>query len=35
MSKGKYTVGFGQHYMAFTDDREDIHSFALTGAWRC
>lgn len=30
MSKGKYTIGFGQHYMAFTDDREDIHSFALT-----
>ncbi|WFD26582.1 hydroxymethylglutaryl-CoA synthase [Malassezia nana] len=30
VSKGKYTIGFGQHYMAFTDDREDIHSFALT-----
>lgn len=30
MSKGKYTIGFGQHYMAFTDDREDINSFALT-----
>lgn len=30
MSKGKYTIGFGQKYMAFTDDREDINSFALT-----
>lgn len=30
MSKGKYTIGFGQQYMAFTDDREDIQSFALT-----
>lgn len=31
VSKGKYTIGFGQQYMAFTDDREDIQSFALTG----
>ena len=30
VSKGKYTIGFGQQYMAFTDDREDINSFALT-----
>lgn len=30
VSKGKYTIGFGQQYMAFTDDREDIQSFALT-----
>lgn len=30
VAKGKYTIGFGQQYMAFTDDREDIHSFALT-----
>ncbi|KAL1660762.1 hydroxymethylglutaryl-coenzyme A synthase N terminal-domain-containing protein [Schizophyllum commune] len=28
-SKGKYTIGLGQEYMAFTDDREDINSFAL------
>lgn len=32
VSKGKYTIGFGQQYMAFTDDREDINSFALTSA---
>lgn len=32
VSKGKYTIGFGQQYMAFTDDREDINSFALSGA---
>lgn len=31
VSKGKYTIGFGQQYMAFTDDREDINSFALSG----
>ncbi|WFD34590.1 hydroxymethylglutaryl-CoA synthase [Malassezia cuniculi] len=30
VSKGKYTIGFGQKFMAFTDDREDINSFALT-----
>jgi len=29
--KGKYTVGLGQRYMVFTDDREDINSFALNG----
>jgi hydroxymethylglutaryl-CoA synthase len=28
--KGKYTVGLGQKYMACTDDREDINSFALS-----
>ncbi|KAG8962052.1 hypothetical protein FRC03_004641 [Tulasnella sp. 419] len=28
--KGKYTIGLGQEFMAFTDDREDINSFALT-----
>ena len=33
VSKGKYTVGLGQSYMAFVDDREDIHSMALTGMW--
>ncbi|KAF7308975.1 3-hydroxy-3-methylglutaryl coenzyme A synthase [Mycena kentingensis (nom. inval.)] len=27
--KGKYTIGLGQQYMAFADDREDITSFAL------
>ena len=32
VSKGKYTIGLGQEYMACTDDREDINSFALTGA---
>ncbi|KAG8994597.1 ATP-dependent 5'-3' DNA helicase hcs1 [Tulasnella sp. JGI-2019a] len=30
VSKGKYTIGLGQEYMAWTDDREDINSFALT-----
>ncbi|KAG9099276.1 hypothetical protein FRC06_005439 [Ceratobasidium sp. 370] len=30
VSQGKYTIGLGQEYMAFTDDREDINSFALT-----
>ena len=30
VSKGKYTIGLGQEYMACTDDREDINSFALT-----
>ena len=29
---GKYTIGLGQEFMAFCDDREDINSFALTGA---
>lgn len=29
-AKGKYTIGFGQKFMATTDDREDINSFALT-----
>ena len=27
----QYTIGLGQEFMAFTDDREDIHSFLLTG----
>ncbi|KIM34331.1 hypothetical protein M408DRAFT_325760 [Serendipita vermifera MAFF 305830] len=27
--QGKYTIGLGQKYMVFTDDREDINSFAL------
>ncbi|KIJ96082.1 hypothetical protein K443DRAFT_107808 [Laccaria amethystina LaAM-08-1] len=27
--QGKYTVGLGQEYMAWPDDREDINSFAL------
>lgn len=31
MSKGKYTIGLGQEYMAWPDDREDINSFALNG----
>jgi hydroxymethylglutaryl-CoA synthase len=30
---GKYTIGLGQSYMAFADDREDINSMALTGTW--
>ncbi|KAK7046517.1 3-hydroxy-3-methylglutaryl coenzyme A synthase [Favolaschia claudopus] len=29
VSQGKYTIGLGQEYMAFPDDREDINSFAL------
>lgn len=29
--KGKYTIGLGQEYMAWPDDREDINSFALNG----
>lgn len=33
MSKGKYTIGLGQEYMAWPDDREDINSFALNGTW--
>ena len=31
VSKGKYTIGLGQKFMAFTDDKEDINSMALTG----
>lgn len=30
VSKGKYTKGLGQQKMAFTGDREDINSIALT-----
>ncbi|PSR77886.1 hypothetical protein PHLCEN_2v7666 [Hermanssonia centrifuga] len=30
VSKGKYTIGLGQKYMACCDDREDINSFLLT-----
>ncbi|CAE6479620.1 unnamed protein product [Rhizoctonia solani] len=30
VSIGKYTVGLGQEFMAYTDDREDINSFALS-----
>ncbi|CAE7090669.1 unnamed protein product [Rhizoctonia solani] len=30
VSAGKYTVGLGQEFMAYTDDREDINSFALS-----
>lgn len=33
VAKGKYTIGFGQKYMACTDDREDINSFALSGEY--
>lgn len=33
VAKGKYTIGFGQKYMACTDDREDINSFALSGKY--
>ncbi|PPQ63098.1 hypothetical protein CVT24_005809 [Panaeolus cyanescens] len=29
VSAGKYTIGLGQEYMAWPDDREDINSFAL------
>jgi 3-hydroxy-3-methylglutaryl CoA synthase len=31
-TRAQYTIGLGQEYMAFVDDREDIHSFMLTGA---
>ena len=31
VSTGKYTIGLGQKFMAFADDREDINSMALTG----
>lgn len=30
VSAGKYTIGLGQDNMAFTGDREDINSIALT-----
>ncbi|EJT97852.1 hydroxymethylglutaryl-CoA synthase [Dacryopinax primogenitus] len=30
VSTGKYTIGLGQQYMAYIDDREDIISFALS-----
>ncbi|EIW66406.1 hypothetical protein TREMEDRAFT_41020 [Tremella mesenterica DSM 1558] len=30
VSKGKYTIGLGQKFMAFTDDKEDVNSIALT-----
>ncbi|KAJ3495754.1 hypothetical protein NLJ89_g10577 [Agrocybe chaxingu] len=33
VSKGKYTIGLGQEYMAWPDDREDINSFALNGVY--
>ena len=33
VSKGKYTIGLGQEYMAWPDDREDINSFALNGGF--
>ena len=33
VSKGKYTIGLGQEYMAWPDDREDINSFALNGMY--
>lgn len=32
VSEGKYTIGLGNQFMAFTDDLEDIQSFALNGA---
>ena len=35
VSKGKYTIGLGQEYMAWPDDREDINSFALNGERLC
>jgi hypothetical protein len=31
VAKGKYTIGLGQKFMAFTDDKEDINSVALSG----
>ncbi|KAF9263084.1 hydroxymethylglutaryl-CoA synthase [Marasmius fiardii PR-910] len=34
VSKGKYTIGLGQEYMAWPDDREDINSFALNAVSR-
>lgn len=35
VSKGKYTIGLGQQFMACCDDREDINSFALNGESAC
>lgn len=35
VSEGKYTIGLGNQFMAFTDDLEDIQSFALNGASVC
>jgi 3-hydroxy-3-methylglutaryl CoA synthase len=34
VAAGKYTIGLGTDKMAFCDDREDINSFLLTGAFR-
>ena len=31
VSKGKYTIGLGQKFMAFTDDKWVFTSFADTG----
>lgn len=31
VSAGKYTIGLGQHKMAFCTDREDIYSVCLSG----
>ena len=30
VSKGKYTIGLGQHKMSFASDREDINSICMT-----
>lgn len=30
VSKGKYTIGLGQHKMAFASDREDVNTISLT-----
>ena len=35
VSTGKYTIGLGQESMAFTGDREDINSIALTVVQVC
>ena len=32
-SKGKYTIGLGQEYLAYLDDREDINSIALSSTY--
>jgi len=32
--KGKYTIGLGQQYLSYVDDREDINSIALTGKYK-
>ncbi|KAL9941052.1 hypothetical protein V8E36_000540 [Tilletia maclaganii] len=29
VSAGKYTIGFGQEYMCYSSDKEDIYSYAL------